>query len=588
MTALEDIGREEPMGTMPATVINERVDDLPLLIKLIMSMGVHEVLDRYIPRHWHQRGLSWGWVAVIWLAHIISQGDHRKLTVRDWVANAHTTLEKTTGLDIRDTDFTDDRLTILLRHLSDLEAWHKIETDLGSKIMSVYKIKSKVLRCDATTVSGNHEVTEDGLFQFGHSKDDPTLAQIKIMGATADPLGLPLATLVVSGEHADDGLYIPVIDQATSVLPEKGLLIVGDCKMSALAIRAHIQRSGNHYLAPLPLVGETRKAMPDWIERGIAMEHDLTCVYGEKPGKDGEPRLLCKGYEFVRTCSAQEDGPPIFWSERVLVACSDRHARSMEQGLEKRLGKAQADLKALTPAPGPGKRQIKDEAQLVQAAEAILDRCRVRDLLHYQFERQVTVQEQYVGRGRGGKGRQKKTVELVRFQIVSVDRQEEAIAAMKETFGWKAFVTSESPQHLSFEDAMLTYRKEWTIERGFHRLKGAPLSLDPVFVKRQDQVIGLNHLMSMALRVLTLCEFVVARALKERNEKLGGLHAENRKKETDTPTTERLLKAFSRITLTIGEVAGHQFRHITPLSPLQVKILTLLGLNPNIYLDLGG
>jgi len=43
---------------------------------------------------------------------------------------------------------------------------------------------------------------------------------------------------------------------------------------------------------------------------------------------------------------------------------------------------------------------------------------------------------------------------------------------------------------------------EWLIEHGFHRLKGAPLSLNPLFVKRDDQVVGLTNLLSIAVRFL--------------------------------------------------------------------------------------
>jgi len=45
------------------------------------------------------------------------------------------------------------------------------------------------------------------------SKDDPTRPQIKVMMGSLDPLGLPLATDVLSGERADDGLYIPLIER---------------------------------------------------------------------------------------------------------------------------------------------------------------------------------------------------------------------------------------------------------------------------------------------------------------------------------------------------------------------------------------
>ena len=85
-----------------------------------------------------------------------------------------------------------------------------------------------MIRCDATTVSGDHEVTAGGLLQFGHSKDDPTRPQIKVMMGSLDPLGMPLSTDVLSGERADDGLYIPIIDRIRAGLSKSGLLFVGD------------------------------------------------------------------------------------------------------------------------------------------------------------------------------------------------------------------------------------------------------------------------------------------------------------------------------------------------------------------------
>src|SRR2546429_9312646 len=104
-------------------ITTERIDDFVVLLALMQQMELPAILDQHLPRHWLQQGLSWGWTASIWLAHIVSQGDHRKLTVREWVRQAHDALEQATGLDIRETDFTDDRLTIVLRHLSDWAGW---------------------------------------------------------------------------------------------------------------------------------------------------------------------------------------------------------------------------------------------------------------------------------------------------------------------------------------------------------------------------------------------------------------------------------------------------------------------------------
>src|SRR2546425_5270630 len=207
-------------------ITTERLDDFVVLLALMQQMELPAILDRHLPRHWLQQGLSWGWTATIWLAHIVSQGDHRKLTVRDWVRQAHSTLEQVTGLDIRETDFTDDRLTIVLRHLSDEPQWQAIEQELGQHLVGVYDLQEQPIRVDATTVSGYRNGGEDSLWQFGHSKDDPTLRQIKAMMATPGPLGLPLALDVVSGEQADASLYVTTIDRRVGCLDWHVLLVV--------------------------------------------------------------------------------------------------------------------------------------------------------------------------------------------------------------------------------------------------------------------------------------------------------------------------------------------------------------------------
>jgi len=265
------------------------------------------------------------------------------------------------------------------------------------------------------------------------------------------------------------------------------------------------------------------------------------------------------------------------------VVHSEVYADVMTRGFERRLANATTKLQALTPARSRGKRQIEDEGALVAAANTILRDHRVEGLLSYTFERQVEQQVKYIGRGRGAAGRPKEVVERVRYQITAVVRDGAAIAALQQTFGWRAYVTDLPAEQLSLAEAVLTYREEWQIERGVHRLKGAPLSIAPLFVKRDDQVVGLIHLLSIAVRLLTLIEFVVRRALKREPAQLVGLHAENPKKGTDKPTTERLLKAFSGINLTLIQFPDRVVRHVTPLSPLQERILTLLGLPPDIY-----
>src|SRR5207237_8846227 len=75
----------ELLAQSDLVIITERVDDVALLIGQMITMGLPEVLDRHIPHHWKQRGLSWGWTAVMWLAYVRTEGDHRKLSVEAYI-----------------------------------------------------------------------------------------------------------------------------------------------------------------------------------------------------------------------------------------------------------------------------------------------------------------------------------------------------------------------------------------------------------------------------------------------------------------------------------------------------------------------
>ena len=567
--------------TTKMNITTERIDDFPLLLEVMQGLGLPGIIDKYLKRHGLHQGLSWGWIATIWLAHILTQCNHRKQPVQSWVHQAKETIERISGMTVNELDFTDDRLTLLLERLSIPETWQAIETELGRSIMRVYKLKAKLVRVDATTVSGYHDSGEDTLFQYGHSKDDPSLAQVKLMVAALDPLGLPLVTQVVAGNTADDPLYIPAVDRVLQIIDGVGLLFVGDCKMSALSTRGHIHHAKHYYLCPLAQIGKTGEEMRAWIQAIQDREHELQTIYIEN--EQGECKLLAVGREFERLIKAEINGEVKEWTERVLVVRSERYRRAQQEGLEGRLQRATKELMALTPAPGRGKHQIRDEAKLVEAAGAILKAHDVEGLLSYTLERQEECHTKYLGRGRGSPDRPKQEILTVRYQMTAITRQEEAIDALKKTLGWRAYVTNAPVEQLTLEQAILIYRDEWLIEHGFHRLKGAPLSLNPLFVKRDDQVVGLTNLLSLAVRFLTLIEFVVRRKLKQNKEKLVGLIENNPKKGIDNPTTERLLKMFDNITLTIVQLPDQVIRHLPALTVVQVRILELMGLSAEVY-----
>ena len=141
-------------------------------------------------------------------------------------------------------------------------------------------------------------------------------------------------------------------------------------------------------------------------------------------------------------------------------------------------------------------------------------------------------------------------------------------------------MTNTPLRRLSLPAAVNCYRQEWQPKQGFHRLKRGLLAIMPLYLCDDERIRGLMLLLGMALRVLTLTEFVARRDLVATAEKLKGLYAGNLNHSTDQPTSERSLKAFDNITLYLYQSENQLQYEVTSLSPLQCRILKALGISP--------
>jgi transposase len=411
------------------------------------------------------------------------------------------------------------------------------------------------------------------------------LAQFKVMLATLDPTGMPLATLVVAGNDDDDGLYVPAIKRARPVVGQGGRLYVGDAKMGALATRAFVQQGGDYYLTPLARVGKVPELLASLLKQVWEKKQQVCRIYApsatDSSDSQDKPKLLGLGFESPRQQEAQVEGKTITWQERVLVVYTPSLARRARRGLAKRLHRAEQALLALTPSPGRGKRQWADSEALQETADAILKRYRVDGLLNVHYGREV--KQRTIRKYRD---RPARTEEQVRY-VVRVTRDRRAIHNARRLMGWRLYVTNAPAATYSLPEAVCDYRGAPNIEQDFRRLKGHPLGIRPLYVRRQDHATGMARLLSLALRVLTVTEYVVRRQLQVIiGETLSGLYAGNPKRQTARPTTERLLKAFRGSTLTIVQLPERVIRHVTPLSELQQRILVLLDLPFSIYENL--
>ncbi len=561
----------------------ERLDDIPAIFGHLQKTRIQATINQVIETHGNWQGLSPGWVVTIWLIHILSEHTHCMDRVREWVSKRLYVLQELTGQTITELDFTDDRLALCLRMLSETKYWFEIEAQLGRHLLRVYRLGEKpVVRLDATTGTVKHDPDNHTLFQVGKAKNGQYETQYKMMLAGLDPLGLTLAVDIVPGDRADDPLYLPCYRRVKQVLPESGLLVVGDSKMSALDTRATMVDKEDFYLCPLAYLKDDPelldKQLAPWIDREDKMERVFLPEDLPETGSTPDSELaLAWGFQVSRTQQARVAGRLVKWEEQLLVVRSRQYMQTIQKLLHRRLDKAEKALKALTPPRGRGKRQIEDKANLLAAIQSVEEKYRVQGLFDYDHQQEVT--EKHI-RPYGNKPAH--VERKVRFQL-TVTRNEQAIAKAEFRAGWRIYATNAPGERLSLTQAVLAYRDQYIEENIFRRLQGKILSITPVYVQRDDHAKGLFHLLTLAARILALGDYTAKQSLAQDNAELAGIYPGNPKRSTATPTTERMLAAFDNINLVLVSVAGQIHCQVTPLTEVQKRILELWDLPVALY-----
>jgi len=561
------------------TTTSERIDELPVLVYWLKQMRVDEIIDSVLgPAHGNWDGLSYGEVALVFLTHMVMRCTHFLSPVEAWAAQHLTSLSQALGKPVRAQDCTDDRLAVVLSKLGveQSRAGDTLEAELGQHLIRAYALPTETARIDLTSVAVHHQPPDDeGLMRFGYSKDHrPDLRQFKALLGTLDPVGLPLATATLSGEQADDPQYFPAWERVVVTIGHPDFLLVGDCKLASLENRARIHQGGGYYLTPLPLTGQTPAELQAWVLAPPEPPHAIRL-----PGQAVHEAPVGQGFAVEVPCQWRDPDTHtiVTWTERRVVVQSTAHARTQHASLHARLAKAQAALSALNTKPAS------DRAGLETRAQAILTQYRVSDYLSLSVRERVTCRTAYVGRGRPGPQRPPVPT-TTHTWTVTVHRRPAAIAVGERLVGWRVYVTNTPAQRLSVAGAVNCYRQQWQPEHGFQRLKGGLLAITPLFLRNEDRIRGLLVLLGIALRVLTLTEFVARRALAATGETLPGLYAGNPTRATAQPTAERLLTAFTPITLYRHTTDTTAWYEVTPLSPLQHRILHALGIPESVYI----
>jgi transposase len=293
-----------------------------------------------------------------------------------------------------------------------------------------------------------------------------------------------------------------------------------------------------------------------------------------RPGLKGQPdELVAEGFAVDLPLTAWVGEKEVRWTERRWLVRSQAYAQSQEAALERRLANATAALAEL-PTRKQGKKPL-FHAELMQAAAAIVTREGVEGLLEYTARAVMTTRPTRAYRGRPA--REETDVSFV----TEGQRDETRIDEKKREMGWQVYGTN--GVGMSLPQVVWAYRGQYRIEDDWSRLKGRPLGLTPLYLQDEGRIQGLVHLLSLALRALTLVEWVVRERLREDGSKMQGIYAGQPGRKTARPSAELLLGAMKTISVSVVEVNGRTHALLSPLTEVQKRLLELWGLPPDLY-----
>ena len=245
--------------------------------------------------------------------------------------------------------------------------------------------------------------------------------------------------------------------------------------------------------------------------------------------------------------------------------------------MDKRLSRAQDELgKLLRPRQGKKLPASKEEA-LAMAAQ-VLEKNQVAGFFDVEAEEHL----QHSTKRKYGK-RPEQAHTKSRWELRWQLRQKE-LEAHKGLLGWRTYATTAPTGQLSPVQAPECYWQEYRIEQRFHELLNKVTALVPIFLHKENRIVALVRLLVLALKFSTLMQHQVRNELEKTGQSLKELYPGNPGRKTEKPTTNLILSAFRGIALVFMVLPdGARLVRLTPLKPIQLSLLKLLGLSEVAY-----
>jgi transposase len=444
-------------------------------------------------------------------------------------------------------------------------------------VVRAFQVELAELHNDSTTItfSGaySHATAEKRYLgrptlaiTFGHNKDHrPDLKQLLYLLTVSEDGGVPLHFSAKNGNTADDQTHRETWDLLCKLAGRCDFLYVADCKLASRDNLAYLAQRGGRFVTVLPRTRSEDAAFRQRLRAGQVRWQALW----DKTDEQGE---VCDRFSICDEPAVTAEGYRLLWYHSTHKAELDAATRAtqVERALQ-RLGHLRQKLLA----PRTRYRQAE---KVQRAVDEILAAGDVADFL--RVEVLPREQEHFRQEKRGRPGPETRYVKSVRTRFdLRYEAEPVRMAAESVTDGVFPLV-SNAPE-LTPREVLHSYKRQPTIEKRFAQLK-TDFAVAPVYLKEARRIEALLAVYFFALVVEALLERELRQAMQRAGIEALPLYPEGR--SCRSPTARRILDLFE-------DVQRHELHSgngpptvmVTQLTPLQRKILKLLGLSRENY-----
>lgn len=529
------------MRAVVSSVVTKRLGALPVVAEFLRRLDVAGTVDELCPI----RDIAFATVGQVIEALIANRltSPAPLVHVEDW-ARAWA-VEEVFGIDPE--LLNDDRCGRALDEIAPhVEA---IVGTIGARAITEFGIDVSTLHWDMTSMSMHGaypEGAQDPAFpqvKYGHPKDRRVdLKQVQAgLGVAADG-GVPVFSRVYDGGAAEVAQVAGAIARMKEIAAAKRFLMVGDSKLVSYGNLSTLSGAEVRFIAPLPAAKTPAEVFAKLDPEQAAVVEYVTARAADRPTA---PREYYRVLEDEYAMAGPRTSDPPLTVRRILVYSSG-NAAGQAQARAKRLAGARAELDKL--AAGAGSRYYKTREKIAARIGVIAAKRRIGYCLHTEV----------TDRPDG-------------TPALTWHFDEEILTREAKADGWYALVTNQPPHEADPGEILLAYKGQGAVERRYSDFKG-PLAVAPIFLRDNQRITALVHVITLALLVYCLIERQVRRALGG-DEKMDGLYPGKRIR----PTGRTILLTLNEMTIQVGTATDPPLLTISQGS--QIHLLDLLEID---------